>query len=90
MAKYRPYVQAVQWLGTNVQEIRQFVNLFSGFLTSAVIRNGVLFLEGTATGNPISLRVEMNTWLVVAGSDASFISLLQPTEFASQYELDVP
>lgn len=90
MVRYRPYVDAVQWIGTNVTEIRQFVRANTGLINDAVIRDGVLYLvpnsATAALGLPIlDIVVPLNSWAVRANAT---ISSYTTAEFDLLFELD--
>jgi hypothetical protein len=64
-------IQAVQWTGTNVTEIRQIVRAGLGAFNDAIIRNGTLYIFNTATGTdpvegipPPMIPVPVGSWLV--------------------------
>ena len=84
MAIFRPYVEAVQWTGTNVIEIRQFVRANQGFMNDAVIDGGVLYLV-TNPPPPLPserIAVPVGNWLVRSGVN---IESLTDAEFLSRY-----
>jgi len=87
MARYLPFVDAIQWTGTNVTEIRQFVRANPGVINDAVIREGVLFLTVTP-GGPVNfetlLRVEVTQWVV---RTAGQVFALDNALFITQYTL---
>ena len=83
MVHYRPYVDAIQWLGTNIIPVRQFVNSSPGVIRTGVIRDGVLYI--TQVGSPIEIPVPVNNWLVRSGFE---VFTLEPTEFDLKYVLD--
>lgn len=85
MARYVPYVDAVQWTGTNVIEIRQFVNATPDVISSAVIRDGILYLT---PANPLSPAVDV---AVPIGSyvlrEGSFVYSVTQLELDQRYLL---
>ena len=89
MATYRPFVEAVQWTGANVIEIRQFVRDNEGYFNEAVIRDGVLYLQ-TAPPDPFvgtaEIAVPVTNWVVRSGDD---IEVMTNVLFVSQYTLEV-
>jgi hypothetical protein len=89
MAKFRPYVEAVQWIGTNVTEIRQFVRSNAGLVTEAVIRDGVLYLEANPVKGvgltTVPIMVPLNSWAVRVGGT---MTAMTPEEFVALYEPD--
>jgi hypothetical protein len=50
MTRYRAYVEAIQWIGTNVIEMRQFVRANSDSIDGAVIEGATLRLTSTTGG----------------------------------------
>ena len=86
MARFRPYVDAVQWTGTNVIEVRQFVRTATGAINDAVIRDGVLYIEPSVPGAAFSLAVPVSSWVVIAEGLAG---VLDNTEFLARYEPDL-
>jgi len=89
MVRYLPYVEALQWLGTNVIEVRQFVRANSGVINNAVIRDSVLYLE--PTGVPVTtipgyapIPVPVNNWIIRSGST---LLTMDPTTFTQNYVL---
>jgi hypothetical protein len=88
MARYRPYVDAVQWIGTNVIEIRQFVRANTGVINDAVIVDGILILRpmaGDQLAAAIPVSVAVNEWVVINGG---LVTAMNNTAFLAQYELD--
>ena len=89
MATYRPFVEAVQWTGANVIEIRQFVRDNEGYFNEAVIRDEVLYLQ-TAQPDPFAGTAEIavlaTNWVVRSGDD---IEVVTDAVFVSQYTLEV-
>ena len=87
-ANFAPYVQALQWDGTNVTEMRQFVRNSGGAITEAGIRNGVLFLTpnipDTLIGGLEPIEVPVNNWVVISLGN---VLSLTPTDFAARYKL---
>ena len=84
MAIYHPYVDAVQWLGTNVTEIRQFVRANAGLINSASVHaDGVLYLEPTVGAESLAIPVNVNDWVVRSGV---YVFTLSPTVFAATYQ----
>lgn len=83
MTRFRPYVDAVQWTGSNVIEVRQFVRAVPGVIRDAVIRDGILYI--TQQGG-IEFAVAVSSWLVRSGFE---VFAQDPTVFASAYEADV-
>jgi hypothetical protein len=85
MAIFRPFVEAIQWLGTNVTEIRQFIRANQGYFNNAVIRDGVLYLQ-TFTPDPVvgtaEIPVPVNNWVIRSGDQ---ISTVTDSVFISQY-----
>ena len=65
-------IQAVQWTGTNVTEVRQIVRAGLGAYNDAIIRNGTLYIFNSATGtdpandqSSTMIPVPVGSWLVV-------------------------
>lgn len=88
MTKYRPFIQAVQWTGTNVTEIRQFVRANTGTINDAVITNGILYLQRNPThelrpDKPIAVNV--TDWAIITGD---VVSVMVNTLFVQTFELD--
>ena len=83
MVHYRPFVDAIQWLGTNVIPVRQFINNAPGVIRSAVVRDGVLYV--TQVNSVIEIPVPVNNWLVTSGLE---LFTLENTEFNLRYVLD--
>jgi hypothetical protein len=90
MAKYRPFVQAVQWTGTNVIEIRQFIRANTGAINDAIITDGVLYLRR----NPLDelrpeqpIPVQPTEWAVVRGN--GMVEVLSDAVFIATYDLAV-
>ena len=89
MAKYRSFVNAVQWTGTNVTEIRQFVRASGGVINDAVIVNGVLTLKqlpGDELRPDAPIQVLATEWVVIIGTT---VGKLTNTIFIATYELAV-
>jgi hypothetical protein len=89
VTRYRPYVDAVQWTGTNVTEIRQFVR--SEGINDAVIRDGVLYLQPPFPTNPPipgigPVEVPTGNWIV---NNAGVIETYTQEQFDGKYELDI-
>jgi len=89
MATYRSFVEAVQWTGTNVIEIRQFVRTNEGYFNEAIIRDGALYLT-TGTPHPVvgaaEIAVPPTNWVVRSGDD---VTVMTNALFISQYTLQV-
>jgi hypothetical protein len=84
MPRYRPYVDAIQWLGNNVTQVRQFINAAPGAIRSATVREGILYVA--QVGSVIEIPVPQNNWLVRRASE---VFTLDPADFDSQYLLDL-
>ena len=84
MAIFRPYVDAIQWTGSNVTEIRQFVRASTGIINDAVIRNGVLYLTMSPSwpANEVLIAVPIGDWVIKSGSQ---VFTLTQSDFAAQY-----
>lgn len=88
MAIFHPFVEAVQWTGTNITEIRQFVRANQGYFNNAVIRDGVLYLQTFAPDSiagSAEIAVPVNNWVVrehgnvmLSMTDALFTSQFTP------------
>ena len=91
MVKYRPYVEAVQWTGINVIEMRQFIRDNKGAVNDATILNGVLVLfpTGVSPGSTSreTISVPVDNWVVIVG-DGEVLSL-DTLSFLARYELDL-
>lgn len=88
MTKYRPFINAVQWTGTNVTEIRQFVRNSGGIINDATIINGVLTLRQTPGDEPrpdVPIQVFVTEWVVTTGI---IVTKQTNADFVSLYELD--
>lgn len=83
MVRYLPYVDGIQWLGTNVIPVRQFINSAPGVIRSAVVRDGILYI--TQTNSSIEIPVPVNNWLIRQGME---LFTLEATDFVARYELD--
>ena len=85
MAIFRPFVEAVQWTGSNVTEIRQFVRSNQGYFNEVLIRLGVLYLRA-AVPDPVSgtaeITVPVNNWVVRSGDQVGTVT---NAVFVSQY-----
>lgn len=88
MTKYRPFINAVQWTGTNITEIRQFVRNSGGVINNATIVNGVLTL-GQTPGDQlcpdIPIQVFVTDWVVITGK---LVTKQTDADFVTLYELD--
>jgi len=89
MAKYRPFVNAIQWTGSNVIEIRQFVRNSGGVINDAVIVDGILTLKqlpGDELRPDAPIQVLVTEWVVIIGVT---VNKLTNTVFVATYELAV-
>lgn len=89
MAKFVAYITAVQWLGTNVTEIRQIINASGGTIKTISIDSVTQTLtlhydpELAAMGTLFSpIDVPVNNWVLADGATAF---TLDPTTFAAKY-----
>lgn len=90
MPKFVAYLTAVQWIGTNITEIRQIVNASGGTIKSATVDpitqtlslryDPELAAMGLGLFSPIIVPV--NNWVLADGSQAF---TLDPTTFAAKY-----
>jgi hypothetical protein len=86
MVRYHSYVEALQWLGTNVIEVRQFVRANSDAIAGAVISGTELTLTSPLGNIPgETVIVQLNEWIVCS---QRHVSVMTPEAFAAQYELD--
>jgi len=85
MATYRAFVEAIQWTGANVIEIRQFVRANQGYFNDVLIRDGVLYLR-TIAPHPIvgtaEVAVPVTNWVVRSGDQVGTVT---NAVFISQY-----
>ncbi len=85
MAIYRAFVEAIQWTGTNVIEIRQFVRANTGYFNEVIIRDGVLYLR-TIAPDPMAgtaeIAVPVTNWVVRSGNQVGTVT---NAVFISQY-----
>lgn len=88
MTKYRPFINAVQWTGTNVTEIRQFVRASGGAINDATVIDGVLTLRQTP-GDEIRpeppIQIFVTEWAIITGTT---VTKLPNAIFITLYELD--
>lgn len=89
MARYRPYVEAVQWTGINVIEIRQFIRANKGAVNDATIIDGVLVLFPVGAAPVVTplvtISVPVNNWIVIR--EGGEILNLDTVSFLARYEL---
>lgn len=89
MPKFVAYLTAVQWIGTNITEIRQVINASGGTIKSATVDPVTQTLslrydpELAAMGTLFSpIIVPVNNWVLADGSQTF---TLDPTTFAAKY-----
>jgi hypothetical protein len=91
MTRYRPFVDAVQWTGSNVTEIRQFVRAHPN--CDAVIRDGLLYITypgigGVSPGEIVISEyvIAQTEWAVFSGD--TFVGVFADVRFQTLYRLD--
>jgi hypothetical protein len=88
MVIYHPYVDAVQWLGTNVIEIRQFVR--ANGVSDVVIQAGILYIgppfptDAAIAAGAVPMAVPVNNWVV---SNAGDMETYTTDQFNKRYQL---
>lgn len=87
MAKFIPLVDAVQWLGTNITEIRQFIRAAGPPPYSAVIRDGILYVQEGLTPGLIPIAVPVNNWVIIT---AETVTVLDDLTFLARYRPNLP
>lgn len=86
MARYRPYIEAVQWTGTNLDEVEQFVTEHSDSITGGTVEGTVLTLTsplGIIPGETVAVQADQ--WVICQNRH---VRIMTPEEFAALYELN--
>jgi len=89
MARYHPYIDAVQWIGTNVTEIRQFVRSASGVISTTTIVGDTLEI---VLANGEGRTAQLNDWIIQGGwtlAGTRGVTMMNPAQFAGLYELSI-
>jgi hypothetical protein len=84
MARYRPYVDAVQWTGTNVTEIRQFVRVSDVLGVPSISGTNLVLNYLLATDSPTIVAV--GDWVVRSGTA---ITTYSQAAFDARFEADI-
>lgn len=84
VVQYHPYVNAVQWLGTNITEIRQFIRASPDIVSATTDVNNNLLVTLGPNMVPSPVVVPLNNWLVSSGNA---INQWSPTDFAARYAI---
>jgi hypothetical protein len=86
MAKYQQFINAIQWTGSNVIEIRQFVRNSGGDINDAVIQDGILYLNRNPLDElrPVSpIQVLVTEWITITGH---IVAKITNDNFIAQFE----